>query len=89
MRRRWLQRYGSKLFVEHVVELWRHSCASFSATASLSDGYQNELLSEGKVDLQHFAESHVQNGVNPECVIRDGIAADCILAFAEENSQLI
>ena len=80
------QRYGSRLFVEHVVESWRHSSASFSATAGLYDRFQNELLSESQVDLQHFVESHVQNGAHPECVIRDGIATDCILAFAEEES---
>jgi len=80
------QQYGARLFVQHVVELWRHSSASFSATADLYTQFCRGLLTGGEVELQDFVKSHAQNGIHPECVIREGIATDCILSFADEQA---
>jgi nucleotide-binding universal stress UspA family protein len=80
------QRYRATLLVQHVVELWRHPSACFSATADLYVQYCRGLLTGGEVELQHFVKRHAQNGIHPECVIRKGMATDCLLSFADEQA---
>lgn len=80
------QRYRAKLFVQHVVELWRYPSASFSATADLYTQSCQGLLTEGEQQLKEFVKTHARIGVHPECVISEGgFAKDCILSFAQEQ----
>jgi len=78
------QQYGAGFFVQHVVELWRYPYASFVATADVYTQFCRRLLTEGEEELRNFLKSHEQNGIYPECVIRVGMAADCILSLADE-----
>jgi nucleotide-binding universal stress UspA family protein len=78
--------FGAKLFVQHVVEIWQYPSASFAATANDYDKFCASLVVEGKEQLQNFVKSHAENGVDPECVTSDGMAVDCILAFAEKQA---
>lgn len=80
------QQYGARLFVQHVVELWRYPYASFVATADVYSQFCQRLLTEGEEELRNFLKSHEQNGIYPECVIRVGMAADCILSLADEQT---
>jgi len=80
------QQYGARLFVQHVVEFWRYPYASFVATADVYSQFCQRLLTEGEEELRNFLKSHDQNGIYPECVIRVGMAADCILSLADEQT---
>jgi nucleotide-binding universal stress UspA family protein len=80
------QRYRAKLFVQHVVELWRHPSASFAAAADLDTQFCTDLADEGRDHLQRFVETHSPTGFFPDCVIGEGMAMDSILAFAQQES---
>ncbi len=83
------QHYGSKLFVEHVVELWQHPEAAF-VPAHYYVEFRSHLLHKGEEELQRFVKNHANNGFRPEPVVEQGIAADAILALAEaEEVDLI
>src|ERR1700682_5722023 len=76
------QHYRSKLFVEHVVESWQHPEAAF-VPAHYYLEFQSRLLHKGEDELQRFVKHHASNGIQPEPVVEQGIAADSILALAE------
>jgi nucleotide-binding universal stress UspA family protein len=80
------QRSGAKLFVQHVVEVWRHPSACFAATANDYDRFCADLLTQGKEKLRAFVKSNTKNAVEPESVICEGMAADCILSFARRQA---
>jgi nucleotide-binding universal stress UspA family protein len=84
------QRYGAKLFVQHVVEMWRHPSASFAAAADLYMQFCTDIADSDKEHLQRFVEAHSPTGFFPDCVIGEGMATDSILGFAQqENVDLI
>lgn len=81
------QHYRAKLVVQHVVEIWRHTSTSFSATANLYDRYCQEMLSEGEERLREFVKTTARPESVPECVARQGgFASDCILSFANDQA---
>jgi nucleotide-binding universal stress UspA family protein len=83
------QHYQAKLFVQHVVELWRHPEAAF-APARHYEEYSEYLLHKGAEDLQRFVKDHADGEIHPERVAEQGVAADSILAFADaQNVDLI
>lgn len=79
------QRYGAKLYVQHVVEMWRHPSASFAAAADLYMQFCADLTDEGKAHLQRFVGAHSPMGFFPDCVIGEGMAMDSILGFAQQE----
>jgi len=81
------QQYEAKLFVQHVIEMWRHPSASFSATVDLYDQFARGLVAKGEEELQEFIKHHAQNEIRPECLIHDGQAPDRILSFADEQTM--
>jgi nucleotide-binding universal stress UspA family protein len=74
--------YRAKLFVQHVVELWRHPEAAF-APARHYEEFREYLLHKGDEDLQRFAKNHADNEIQPERVAEQGVAADSILSLAD------
>jgi nucleotide-binding universal stress UspA family protein len=76
------QHYRAKLFVQHVVELWRHPEAAF-APAHFYEEFRGHLLHKGEEELRKFVKSNADNGIQPERVVGQGVAADSILALAE------
>jgi nucleotide-binding universal stress UspA family protein len=81
--------YRAKLFVQHVVELWRHPEAAF-APARHYEEFWEYLLHKGDEDLQRFAKTNADNGIQPERMVGQGMAADSILALADaEKVDLI
>ena len=81
------EHYRSRLVVQHIVEPWRHPCASFAATASLYDEYCQSLRGTGKEQLQEFVKSHTHDEVQPEFVVDQGTAPDSILSCAQEQKS--
>ena len=74
--------YRAELFVQHVVELWRHPEAAF-APAHYYEEFWEYLLHKGAEDLQRFVKNHADDESQPERVAEQGMAADSILALAE------
>ena len=84
------QHYRARLFVQHIVELYRYPSASFAATAELYRQFCQTLLENAEQELQEFLKECVDHDIQPERVVEMGIAPDCILAFAEaQRTDLI
>jgi nucleotide-binding universal stress UspA family protein len=81
------EHYRSKLVAQHVVEMWRHPSASFAATAQLYDEYCQSLRTSATERLQEFVKQHTQSEIQQELVVDQGIAADSILSFAQEQKS--
>ncbi len=79
------QHTGAALFVEYVVELWRYPSVCFAPTANQYDEFCRHLRIAAEAQLRNFVQQHPPNGVVPQCVIREGMATDCILSFAEKE----
>jgi nucleotide-binding universal stress UspA family protein len=79
--------YRAALFVQHVVEIWRHTSASFAATADLYDSYCQQVRSEREEQLRKFVDELTRIECTPVCVVaQGGFASDCILSFADEQT---
>jgi nucleotide-binding universal stress UspA family protein len=76
------QHYRGRLLVQHVVESWQHPEAAF-VPAHYYVEFRSHLLHKGEEELQRFVKNHANNGIRPESVVEQGIAADAILALAE------
>jgi nucleotide-binding universal stress UspA family protein len=76
------QHYRAKLFVQHVVELWRRPEASF-VPARYYDDLRGRLLHNAEEKLQEFVKNRAHNDIQPERVVELETASDSILAFAE------
>ncbi len=82
--------YRAKLFVQRVFELWRHPHLGFAATGELFARSCTSLLAREEETLQRFVKASARDGVELECVLRQGNARDHILDFAEaEDVDLI
>ena len=75
--------YRAKLFVEHVVELYRYPSAAFAASVELYDEFSERLLHHAEKELQELVRNHTDTDVKPERLVEQGMAPDAILAFAE------
>lgn len=84
------EHYGSKLVVQHVVELWRYPSASYAATAGAYDEFWQAICEGGKKKLREFVKNHTYEGNQPELVVQEGMAPDVILSFAQsQNADVI
>ena len=81
------QEYGAKLFVQHVVEVWRHPSATFSVAVDAYDQFVRVLVAKGEEELQAFVKNQAQNEILPQFVVEQGLAPDCILSFAEKQEM--
>jgi nucleotide-binding universal stress UspA family protein len=77
-------RYGATLIVENVFELWRHPSADYSASANSYADFLRKFMGDAENDLRQFVEK--SGGIQPECVVREGMAADVILSLAQERA---
>ncbi|MGO8786718.1 MAG: universal stress protein [Terriglobia bacterium] len=84
------EHYGAKLFVQHVVELWRYPSADFAVSAGSFEDFCRDLGENCEKELQQFLENYTPGDIQPECVVQRGIAPDSILTFAEaQKADLI
>lgn len=83
------QHYGATLYVQHVVELWRHPAACF-ATPESYEQFRRSLEDEGQQKLLAFLKQWRPEGFEPQHVVWEGKAPDSILTHAEaEHMDLI
>lgn len=82
--------YGAKVVVLHVVELWKYPFADYAAQEADYAKFSKALSEGGEVQLQRFIQEHSTDRVQPELVIHQGNAPNCILSFArKQNLELI
>jgi len=78
--------YGAKLLVEHVVQPLQAAYPYYAfPEATLQDTWTH-LTSDAEKGLQQLVKTHTRNGLQSECVIRQGFPWEAILSFAEERS---
>ena len=80
------EHYGAKVVALHVVELWRYPSAGFAASAALYDEFCQAVCESAKEQLRKFVKNNTRDGIQPELVVHEGMAADSILAFAQAQN---
>lgn len=76
--------YQAKLVVQHVVELSLYPADFYAASPELFDDLRQKLIADGQEELQEFVET--SGGVQPECVVEQGLTADTILFLAQKRA---
>ena len=77
--------YRGKLVAQHIVELWRYPYADYAASAGDYQEFCRALREGGKEQLQEFVKNHTHDEIQPELVVHQGTAPDCILSFAQAH----
>jgi nucleotide-binding universal stress UspA family protein len=77
------EHYRANVVVQNIVEIWRYPYADYVASQGDYQGFCRALREGGAERLREFVKQHPHNEVQPELVVNEGKAADCILSFAE------
>ena len=77
------EHYRAKLVAQHIVELWRYPYADYAACAGDYQEFCRALREGGKERLREFVKKHTHNEIQPELVVHEGAAPDCILSLAQ------
>ena len=75
--------YKAKLLLQHILYP-----LGFVGYDSNKDPYEKicwQIRSDAKEKIQRFAKLHALTGVQPECIVQDGLVTDLILSLAEER----
>ena len=84
------EHYRATLVAQHIVELWRYPYADYAASAGDYQEFCRALREGGKEQLQEFVKNHTHDEIQPELVVHQGTAPDCILSFAQaQKTDLI
>lgn len=82
--------YRAKVVVLHIVELWKYPFADYAAQEADYAKFSKALSEGGEVQLKRFIQEHSTDRLQPELVIHQGNAPNCILSFAQkQNLELI
>jgi nucleotide-binding universal stress UspA family protein len=79
------EHYRAKVVAQHIVELSRYPYADYVASTGDYDAFCCVLLEGGKQQLQEFVKKHTHDKIQPELIVHQGTAADCILSFAQAH----
>ncbi|MGA2337657.1 MAG: universal stress protein [Terriglobales bacterium] len=77
------EHYRARLVAQHIVELSRYPYADFVASTGDYAEFCRALGEGGKEQLQEFVKNHTYGKIQPELVVHQGVAPDCILSFAQ------
>ncbi len=84
------EHYGAKVVAQHIVEVSRYPYADYVASTGDYAEFSRALREGGQQRLQAFLKTHGHDAIQPELVVHDGAAPDCILSYAEKhNADLI
>lgn len=78
--------FGAKLYVQHVVEMWRHPSGYYAVSTDLYAQFSQALLAKGEEQLRKFVKDHPQDGIHQEGRVHLGLAAESILELADKES---
>ena len=77
------EHYRAKLVAQHIVELSRYPYAEYGASAGDYAEFCRALRDGGNEQLQEFVKKHTHAEIQPELMVQQGSAPDCILSFAQ------
>src|SRR5689334_4127461 len=80
------QYYKSKLVALHVVEVWKYPFADYGAHEADYAKFATSMNQGGEVKLQHFVKEFKAGTVQPELVVHQGNAPNCILSAAKKHN---
>jgi nucleotide-binding universal stress UspA family protein len=80
------EHYGAKMVALHIVELSRYPYADYVAATGDYAEFSRTLREGGQLRLEAFVKTHSHHTIQPELVVHEGTAPDCILSHAEKNS---
>jgi nucleotide-binding universal stress UspA family protein len=84
------EHYKAGIVALHVVELWKYPFADYAAHEADYAKFSRWLIEGGEVQLQRFVKEYSAGGLQPELVVHQGNAPNCILSFAQkENMEVI
>jgi len=84
------EHYGAKVVAQHIVELSRYPYADYVASTGDYAEFSRTLRDGGQQRLQAFVKTHSHDAIQPELVVHEGTAPDCILSYAQKhNTDLI
>jgi len=78
--------YHSKLVALHIIEIWKYPFADYAAQEGDFANFSRAVNEGGELRLQEFVRKHSSKRIQPDVVVRQGSASDCILSFAEKNN---
>jgi len=78
--------YHAKLLVEHVVQPLPAAYPYYAFPEATLQTSWSRLISEAERGLQQLVSSHARNGLQPQCIVRQGMPCETILGLAEEAS---
>jgi len=82
--------YRARLVAQHIVELSRYPYADYAASAGDYAEFCRALNEGGQDQLREFVTKHRRDDIQPDLVVHEGSAPDCILSFAQaHNADLI
>jgi nucleotide-binding universal stress UspA family protein len=82
--------YKARIVVLHVVELWKYPFADYAAHEADYAKFSSAMNEGGEVQLQRFLKGQIATELQPELVVHQGNAPNCILSFAQkENIEVI
>ena len=79
------EHYQARLVAQHIVEFSRYPYAEYVASTGDYAAFCSGLRDGGKQKLSEFVKAHAYGKIQPELVVHDGAAPDCILSFAQER----
>jgi|SRR5208282_233468 len=77
------EHYRARLVALHIVELSRYPYADYAASAGDYAEFCRTLRDGGNEQLREFVKKHHHDEIQPELVVYEGAAADCILSLAQ------
>ncbi|HTW31943.1 MAG TPA: universal stress protein [Candidatus Sulfotelmatobacter sp.] len=82
--------YKARMVALHVVELWKYPFADYAGQEADYAKLSRALNEGGEVRLRRFVRERSSGAVQPELVVHQGNAPNCILSFAQkENMEAI
>jgi nucleotide-binding universal stress UspA family protein len=79
------EHYRARLVAQHIVEFSRYPYAQYVASTGDFAAFCYGLRDGGKQKLSEFVKAHTHKNIQPELVVHDGAAPDCILSIAQER----
>ena len=77
------EHYRSELVVQHTVELSRYPFADYVASTGDYAQFCRALGESGKDRLREFVKQNAHDKIQPELVVHEGAAPDCIVSLAQ------
>jgi nucleotide-binding universal stress UspA family protein len=78
--------YKARILALHIVELWKYPFADYAAQEADYARFSKAMADGGQVQLQRFTKQYSSGRVQPELLIHQGNAPNCILSLAQKEN---